>query len=262
MDEHTLRTALNGMPIPAIQYFDSLSSTNDFGLAWADEGAPDGALVAADTQTGGRGRLGRKWITLPGTALAFSLILRPRPEEIQHLVLFSPLGALALACALENLGLQPQIKWPNDVLLQRCKIAGILAEASWLGAHLQAVVVGIGVNVAPESVPPPETLLFPAVSIEAALGKPVNRLELLKILLHHLFAWREHLGTAEFLQAWSSRLAFRNEWVRVEQTGQSPLEGRLLDVEIDGSLSLAQMNGDKISITVGDVHLRPTEHTV
>ncbi|MEN4100610.1 MAG: biotin--[acetyl-CoA-carboxylase] ligase, partial [Anaerolineaceae bacterium] len=118
---------LAGLPVSELRYFDSIGSTNDEALRWAEQGAPDAALVVADTQTAGRGRMDRRWVTRPGVALAFSLALRPTPVEASALGLFSPLGALAVAAALrENYGLLAEVKWPNDVLLERRKCCGIL----------------------------------------------------------------------------------------------------------------------------------------
>src|SRR5512141_3071554 len=103
MDVHTLTSLLAGLPIRQIRYFDTIGSTNDEALSWIQAGAQDGCLVVADQQTQGRGRLNRRWITNPGAALAFSIILRPTPEEIDRMSFFSPLGALAICQALEDL---------------------------------------------------------------------------------------------------------------------------------------------------------------
>src|SRR5512142_3320319 len=138
MDVDRLRSHLSGLPVAHIRCFDTVGSTNDEALAWAAAGAQDGCLVVADQQTLGRGRLNRRWITRPGAALAFSLIFQPGPEEIERMGFFSPLGALAISQALEEkLGLSPEIKWPNDVLLMGRKTAGILVEAAWMGTRLQ-----------------------------------------------------------------------------------------------------------------------------
>src|SRR5664279_6508775 len=114
-----LQSILTGLPLGGLRYFDSIGSTNDDALAWARAGAPDFSLVVADAQTAGRGRLLRRWITNPGSALAFSLVLRPSTQESECLPRFSPLGAVAVRQALADLfGLPAEIKWPNDVLLE------------------------------------------------------------------------------------------------------------------------------------------------
>ena len=122
--------------------------------------------------------------------------------------MFSPLAGLGVAVALENLGLSPQIKWPNDVLLARRKVCGILAEAAWVGDQLQALVLGVGVNVASSSVPPDDQVIFPATCVEAAAGRAVDRLDLLREILRAIFEWRSRLAQPEFIDAWQSRLAF------------------------------------------------------
>ena len=260
MNEHSLRLSLAGLPIPTIRYFDQIGSTNDEALEWAEADARDGALVVADTQMNGRGRLGRKWVTEAGMGLAFSLILRPAPWEIERIGLLSPLGALAVSQALEmGYGLTPQIKWPNDVLLNGLKVCGILLEASWLGDRLQAVVIGIGINVMQKAVPPPETLLFPATSLEEATGQPVAREELLRLTLQALFDWRQRIASDQFLQAWGKRLAYLGEGVRVENGGGDALSGTVLGVDRIGNLRLRAATGEEIRVTAGDVHLRPAE---
>ena len=116
MDESQLRKILAEVLIPDLRWLVETTSTMDDAARWAAEGAPDGALVLADTQTAGRGRLQRTWVTRPGSALAFSLILRPRPSEMGRVEFFSPLAGLALSDALAEMGGDAQIKWPNDVM--------------------------------------------------------------------------------------------------------------------------------------------------
>jgi BirA family biotin operon repressor/biotin-[acetyl-CoA-carboxylase] ligase len=260
MDVNSLASLLAGLSVTQIRYFDSIGSTNDEALAWVSDGAQDGCLVVANQQTQGRGRLNRRWITNPGAALAFSLILQPTPEEVERMGFFSPLGALAISQSLEGLfGLSPQIKWPNDVLLQERKIAGILVEAAWMGDHLQGMVIGIGVNVKPEAVPPAAELLFPAACVEDSTGHPVDRMALLREILRSLFEWRSKMGGEDFQQAWEQRLAFRGQMVRVDGTDNKPSIGRILGIDSSGSLLLRSPADETITVTVGDVHLRPME---
>jgi BirA family biotin operon repressor/biotin-[acetyl-CoA-carboxylase] ligase len=260
MQEQSVRAALAGLPIPEIRYYETTGSTNDVALAWVEAGAPDQSLVIADAQTRGRGRMDRRWVTQPASALAFSLVLRPTKTEMRTLRLFSPLGGLAVSRALEQkFGLKPEIKWPNDVLLDRRKVCGILVEASWIGSEMQGLVAGIGVNVAPGSVPPANEVLFPAGCVEEAAGRAIEREELLKEILQALVYWRHKLGSKAFMDAWEERLAFRNEWVLIEQPGQKVISGQVMGVEADGNLRLRTPDGGETSIAIGDVHLRPQE---
>lgn len=247
------------MPAAAVRAYAAVGSTNTLALDWAAEGAPDGALVVADFQSAGRGRLNRRWVTQSGAALAFSLIVRPTPAETAYLGQFTALAALGLAEALEALGLHPQIKWPNDVLLGGRKTAGILVEAAWDGDRLGALVVGVGVNVAPSAVPPAEAVMFPATCVETALGRPVERWQLLRGALGGMAAWRARLGSPAFLEAWQGRLAFRGQRVCVDPPHQPPVEGVLLGVEAEGSLRLRTEAGQVYNVIAGDVHLRPLD---
>lgn len=252
-----IRQSLADLPIPEIHYYDTIGSTNAEALIWAEAGAADGSLVIADQQTKGRGRLGRAWVTNPGAALAFSIILKPSVDEIDHLELFSPLAGLAVCLALQNLHLPAEIKWPNDVLLARRKTCGILAESAWQGDQPQAVVVGIGINVAPSSVPPAAEVMFPATCVEEHLDEPVDRLELLQSVLKSFFVWRQHIGSAGFIQAWESRLAFKGEQVTLKNSGGQGFSGTLAGVDTHGNLRVQMDDGTQKLVSVGDVHLRP-----
>lgn len=246
------------LPNRLFRYFPTIGSTMDAARSWAEEGAPDGAVVAADEQTSGRGRLQRNWVTRPGSALAFSLVLRPTPAERAHLALLSPLGALAVCTALEQeLSLAPQIKWPNDVLLARHKVCGILAETSWQGEPLPAVILGIGLNVTTDSLPPPAELLFPATCVEAHTAQPVDRNRLLAAILDQLDHWRRLLGSPAFQEAWQERLALRGEMVEIQSPAHTPLVGKLQGVDGDGNLQIELESGLVVRVAAGDVRLRP-----
>jgi BirA family biotin operon repressor/biotin-[acetyl-CoA-carboxylase] ligase len=254
-----LQPMLASLPLADLRYFDSIGSTNDEALAWATEGARDFSLVAADEQMTGRGRAGRKWVTPQGTALAFSLILRPAAAEADCPSLFTGLGALSLLGVLKKCGLKPQVKWPNDVLLNGKKVAGILVESVWTGNALDTVVLGMGVNVLAGSNPPDDELLFPATSVETELGRPIEREEFLRDILSALVAWRPKMSTGELVKAWEENLSFRGEQVEVWQGNEEPLTGRVIGLESDGSLRLLTGKRDKIvTVQFGEIHLRPS----
>jgi len=262
MDETGLREALKGLPIPDLRYLPVTGSTNDDAMAWLAEGAPDGALVIADQQTRGRGRLNRSWHTPPGAALAFSLILRPTEEEASHLAQFTALPSLALVDVLGgHYGLPVEIKWPNDVLLRRKKAAGVLNEVSWNEDRLNGLVQGVGINLAPDSVPAGGEQLYSPTCVEAELGRPVDRVDFLARVLAALFAWRVHLGQPRLLEAWNRHLAFCGQAVAVRSPGRPAERGTVLGVEPSGQLRLALENGGEHLVAAGDVTLRPIENS-
>jgi BirA family transcriptional regulator, biotin operon repressor / biotin---[acetyl-CoA-carboxylase] ligase len=258
MNEISLKKALSKTSIGGLRYFDSIGSTNDEALAWAAGGARDLSIVIADEQTQGRGRLNRTWHTPKGTALAFSLILRPDPSLRPHLSRTVGLTALALADACLRHGLAPQIKWPNDILLGGKKTAGILIETVWSGEDVDSLVIGVGVNVGKASVPPGEMLHFPATSIEDELGSdPPAREDFLRDILDAFIARRGQMGTDEFIQAWEERLAYRGERVQVQTGEGGAVTGVLSGLEADGSLRVQDEFGKTMNVHFGDVRLRP-----
>jgi BirA family transcriptional regulator, biotin operon repressor / biotin---[acetyl-CoA-carboxylase] ligase len=258
MNEHSLKKTLSKLNINNIKYFDSIGSTNDEALAWAAEGADDLSIVIADEQTQGRGRLNRKWFTPKGSALAFSLILRPSAALHPHLSRTVGLAALSIADSCSKLGLVPQIKWPNDILLNSKKVAGILIETVWSGVDIDSLVIGMGINVYKTSVPPSDILQFAATSLQEELNQePPAREEILFSILDAFIQWRERMSTDEFINVWEGALAFRGKQVQIQSGGEAPVTGELLGIESDGSLRLKDIHDKSIIVQFGDVSLRP-----
>ncbi len=270
MDQNRLHKSLADFHLGGIRYFDSLDSTNDEAMRWVEEGAPELGLVIAAEQTAGRGRQGRSWYTIPGASLAFSLVLYPKERGTFILPRLTALGALAVREALQTYyGIPAQIKWPNDVLLDRRKVAGVLAEAHWSGETLKALVLGIGINVSSASIRTVSSqgalLPFPSTYVEAILDRPVDPLELLHEILVELIRLRSRVGLPEFMQAWERSLAFRGEWVRIfqadgsfqEDLPSSIEEGMIVGLAPDGSLKLRDHAGEVVAIRFGEVRLRP-----
>ena len=255
MDETAARAALREVPLGGLRVFAQVASTNDEALAWAADGAEDLSLVVADEQTAGRGRARRRWYTPAGSALAFSLILRPSAAEAARAPRLSGLAALAVADALAGLGLVPEIKWPNDVLVRGRKLAGVLAESLWTGMTLSATVLGIGINVLSGSAPTSPDVAFPVTTVETELKAAPNRWELMRETLSATIRWRSRIASDEFIRAWESRLVYRGEQVIVTTEGHGDLEGTLVGLDADGSL-LLRTNHDTVRVKMGDLHLR------
>ncbi len=257
MNEIKLNKLLSKLPIGKLKYFDSAGSTNDEALAWAANDAKDLSLVVADKQTAGRGRLNRKWFTPPGTALAFSLILRPSKAERPHLSRMVGLAALSITDSLLARGLSPQIKWPNDILLNGRKVAGILIESVWSGEDVDCIVIGMGVNILKGAVPDTDMLLFPATSLEDMPGYPVERAEVLHDILAALIILRPQLSTDEFMAKWEELLAYRGRQVQVQMGSEGSVIGNITGLETDGSLQLRDQSGKSLTVQFGDIRLRP-----
>jgi BirA family biotin operon repressor/biotin-[acetyl-CoA-carboxylase] ligase len=237
-----------------IYLFQQIGSTNDQARRLADADAPEGLLVVAEEQTAGRGRANRRWLTPPGTALALSLVLRP-PLSAGLAARVTMLAGLAVCEAAERVaGLRADLKWPNDVLIGGRKVAGILVESAFRGDALEYAVVGLGINVS--WAPEPGTVDFPATSLEAEAGRPVDRLNLLRAVLGALEARYEGLAGEQLFADWRARLALLGEPVEL-LTEAGTLAGIAEDVAPDGALIIRTAAGARQHVLAGEVRLRP-----
>jgi len=251
------RLPIGGFGLP-LHVLASVGSTNDVAVDLALAGAPEGTLVVADSQTRGRGRSGRPWQTRAGTALAMSLILRPRRVRPATAWEIGVAGALAVAEAVETEGAAPRIKWPNDVLLGERKAAGLLVDASWEAERMVHAVLGIGVNVLAGSSPPDDEVDFPATNLEHVLGRPVDRGTLLLAVLESLARWVPRLGSAGLRDAWWQRMAYRQQWVSVETAGRE-VRGMLTGIDAAGGVVLRLEGGEQVHAGAGASRLRPID---
>lgn len=190
-----------------LRWYPSVSSTMDLSAEAVQSGAAEGVVFCTDEQTAGRGRRGRTWSSPSGAGLYLSMVLRPVHEasaDTRVLALVTLAAGVAVREAIATAtGVVAELKWPNDVMCGRRKLAGILAEGLSIGTPEQAVVLGVGVNVRRASHSP--DIDARATSIEGELGKAVDRATLLEELLVSLAAWydRLRLGEADdILRAW------------------------------------------------------------
>ncbi|MCD6356721.1 MAG: biotin--[acetyl-CoA-carboxylase] ligase [Anaerolineaceae bacterium] len=258
MNKNYLQQILNKIKIPDYKYFKETDSTSTQAIKWASDGAREYSLVIADSQSAGRGRNKRTWITTPGASIAVSIILYPTTQESIKLGLFSLLGGLALSNALiTQYNIPSQVKWPNDVLIDNKKTAGVLAEAIWQGNKLKGLVLGIGINVLPPSVPRPDVLLFPSTCIQSHTEVPISLEELLGHLLHAIITLRKSLLTPEFIQNYESKLAYKSEIISLDIGDHHTVTGHLLGINRNGEIILREQSGKEQSFPIGDIKLRP-----
>ncbi len=245
----SLETAWLGRPV---HYFAETDSTNLRAKALAAAGASHGTLVIADFQSQGRGRLDRSWLSPPGKSLLLSLVLRPE-LEIGGFFRLTMAAGLSLARAVaETTGLDPRLKWPNDLFLDERKLAGILTEVSGQAQVLDWAVVGLGVNV--NAAPALERADHPAVCLAEAAGGEIDRLALLNRFLVHFEAFLEAgLPPEEIRRRWKERSLTLGRRVTVTDRGRR-ITGLAEDVDVDGALLLRTDEGVR-RIVCGDVSL-------
>lgn len=240
-----------------MQFHDTVGSTQDEVRAMGLAGAPQGQVVVARAQTSGRGRRGRPWYAPAGGGLWLSALLRPPlPPEATPLLTLA--AAVALARSLEPLGLRPAIKWPNDILCQGRKLAGILAERVTPPGGDPFVVLGIGVNLQdpPGGFPPP--LCETAISVASAGGRPASRPVLARAFLRELCLQIMRLvgGDAPaVLNELRLRSAVLGRGVRVEM-GDLAFEGLAVDLTPSGALVILTADGVTLVVHAGEVTLR------
>jgi len=244
-----------------LHWLETTTSTNSVAARLADAGAIEGTTVVAEAQTSGRGRMGRSWFSPPGAGLYVSVVLRPRPPKAEvpvepdgppklpakaeggHYVpdpaaLLTIAAGVALAEGIQaSTGLPAEIKWPNDLLVGKRKLAGILAEAAAQGGALAFVILGFGVNLRPAAYP--LELASRVTSIEAELGRPADRAMILAEILSALASRYADLQQGRFdaiLSAWRARAPTLRGALVEWETPHGLQRGRAEDIDATGAL--------------------------
>jgi BirA family biotin operon repressor/biotin-[acetyl-CoA-carboxylase] ligase len=218
----------------------------------------NGALLLAESQTAGRGRAGRNWVSPPDVNLYFTIILTPTAEDAHCLFYVAPLAvahAVEEAAAAKGGRLRADLKWPNDILLEGRKVAGILIETTSLGDGRLVALVGIGINVNLDVAAYPEIEGI-ATSLKEVLGFPVSREELLAAVCNHLESLYESArqGSQIPFSEWRGRLINLGRPV-VANGAHERVEGIAVDVAADGALIIERAGGERVVVEAGDVTL-------
>ena len=234
--------------------FDTIDSTNACARILGDTGTSEGAVVVADYQTNGRGRLGRSWHAEPNESLLFSVLLRP-PISIETSGLLTLYASVAIARAVENsTGESVECKWPNDLLLNGKKFCGILLENSFQRAEVSYAVIGAGINVNQRALPP--ELSHRGTSLAIETGKTFDRKRILHAVLQELDALYRSARQGDFatiVSEWTQRCSMFGKPVTVRQH-DDVLSGIALRLNHDGGLIVETGKGLQ-TVYAGDVTL-------
>ncbi len=244
-----LKTKLVGKKIYS---FMEISSTNDTAYALALEGAREGTVVAAEYQTKGKGRLGRKWISPKSKGAYFSIVLRPEilPRELSVITL---LASLAIAKGMRQMtGLPALIKWPNDILVNGKKLCGILTELNGEADKINFVILGIGININTRTELLPDT----AGSVAEEKGERVSRIDLVKRVLENIDIlygrFKRDSGVESLLEEYKRLSAVLDRHVKISYHDKS-VSGLAVDIDKDGALLLRNDSGFTERVLAGDV---------
>ncbi|MBQ1809434.1 MAG: biotin--[Selenomonas sp.] len=238
---------------------EEIDSTNNAAKRLAREGAAEGTVVVAESQTGGKGRLERQFFSPKGKGIWFSVVLRPKflPQEAPKCTL---LAAVAVARAMTEFGLKPGIKWPNDLLYDNKKLVGILTEMSAEMDGINYIVIGTGINVniAPEEFP--EELRSVATSLSQMKGANLPRVKFLQAVLRaldDLYAKVQTEGFAPVLKEWRQYSITLGQEVKVIGVRDGEVYyGKAVDIDDEGAL-LVDTAAGRQRVLAGDVSIRP-----
>jgi BirA family transcriptional regulator, biotin operon repressor / biotin---[acetyl-CoA-carboxylase] ligase len=251
IDESLLTTRLG----KKIHYFSELDSTNSHARRLAEQSAPEGEVVIAESQTLGRGRLGRPWVSPPYVNLYLSVILRPKlpPIDAPQITL---MAGVALADAVaEFIPVVPAIKWPNDILAGGRKLAGVLTESACRAEGIDFVILGIGVNINYPVESMPDAIRQRATSLISLAGASVSRESVLRRLIQDLdrcYGELEETGFQALAARWEARFELRGKKVRVEMTDRIII-GTARGIDRDGALILEDGRGELERVVAGNV---------
>jgi len=238
--------------------FEEVDSTNLAAKKLANEGKPEGTVVVAESQLAGKGRLDRAWVSPKGKGIWVSIILRPNilPANAAQITFVIAVGMVkALKKAL---GLNVQIKWPNDILIDRRKVAGILTEISAEIERVNYIIVGIGVNVNQGENEFPLDFREKAYSLKLALGHKVSRINVLQTMLEEIERSYDFYLKNDFsviIEEWKSNALTLGQEVKAI-TGNEIIEGLAVDLDSDGCLIIKDRNNNSHKIIAGDVSVR------
>jgi BirA family biotin operon repressor/biotin-[acetyl-CoA-carboxylase] ligase len=235
-----------------VLFFQELSSTMDEAAQQAKKGALEGTTIVAESQTASRGRMGRRWVSQPGN-LYLTILFYPR---LEHLGNISIIGGVATVRAIrKTTGLNPRIKWPNDVLLKGNKVAGILVESSVVGDAVGHAALGIGINVALDTRFVDEISSF-ATSLAEVGGEAVPREDLLRRLLQELDSLYTQVQQGNSpLEEWREMLDTLGQRVRVTWQNET-FQGLAEGVDELGNLQLRRDDGGLLTLSAGDVTMQ------
>ena len=235
-----------------IVYFEETDSTNRQARMLAAEGAAHGTLVIADTQSAGRGRRGRGWISPAGEGIFMSLIVRPQvhPSQVAKMSLTL---ALAVGKAIERVtGLDARIKWPNDIVMGGRKICGLLLEMDATAEMVRSIVAGVGINV--HQTVFDEEIAHTASSLDLMTGRRVSRSEIVRAFLEE-FEWALALDDAQMMDAYRARSATIGQRVQVIAL-DGTYTGTAKGITESGSLLVEDEAGDVREVLAADVSVR------
>ena len=255
-DATNIKENLNCVHIGSdIVFLPEVDSTNNLAKEYANNNAQEGLVVIAESQTGGRGRMGRFWHSPPETGIYLSILLKPnlKPDHLSFITLLAGVSAISTINELSHQ--RANLKWPNDILIANKKVCGLLCEMTQKQGNSLSVVIGIGINVNQTPEQFPENLKKTATSLRIVNGSPINRLTVIRSLLttldreYHFFLTE---GGSSVIKKWSLNTDLFGKKVSVKR-GAVITIGTAMHLDESGRLVLRRDNGHDEAIDSGEI---------
>ena len=251
-----LHTKIIGVEPARIIYFDSTESTNIIAKKLAADNAAEGTVIIAEEQTGGKGRLDRKFFSPKYKSILFSLILRPKclPKDAPK---FTLMAAVAIILAMKKFNLSAGIKWPNDIIFDNRKVVGILTEMSAAIEQVNYIVIGVGINANISAEDFPEDIKKIAASLAEMNGNNnISRTDFFCAVLEEFDKLYSEMNFENIFELWRKYNITLNQNVKVISAESGDIfTGKAIDIDSDGALVISTDTGNK-TVYAGDVSVR------
>lgn len=255
LDIKGVKAGLKNKLIEDIKYYESVTSTNKVALNMEEETIKEGLVIVGGEQTKGRGRLKRNWHSPKDLGLWFSIILTPKkdPERIPLLTL---IGALSVHDAIKNIGIETDLKWPNDILYKNKKLCGVLSQFKSSGNNIERVVVGIGLNVNQKEFP--RVIKNDSISLRMIKGEIIDREKILADILNKFAYYYTKFQKGEYIsiiEIWKKEMTMLNKKITVNTAKNEQYKGKVVDITENGALIIEQQDKTRKTLIAGDVSI-------
>ena len=255
LDIKGVKAGLKNKLIEDIKYYESVTSTNKVALNMEEENIKEGLVIVGGEQTKGRGRLKRNWHSPKDLGLWFSIILTPKkdPERIPLLTL---IGALSVHDAIKNIGIETDLKWPNDILYKNKKLCGVLSQFKSSGNNIERVVVGIGLNVNQKEFP--RVIKNDSISLRMIKGEIIDREKILADILNKFAYYYTKFQKGEYIsiiEIWKKEMTMLNKKITVNTAKDEQYKGKVVDITENGALIIEQQDKTRKTLIAGDVSI-------
>ncbi len=255
LDIKGVKELMNNDLIKNLNYFDSVTSTNELALKKNSDEIVEGDVIIAGEQTKGRGRLDRSWHSPKYLGLWFSIIVEPT-KDFDRIPLLTLIGALSVHQAIKNIGINTDLKWPNDILYKNKKVCGVLSQFRSNGNKIDKVVIGIGINVNQKNFP--VELKDHSISLRMIKNERIDKEKLLAYILDSFACFYKMFKNGEYkiiIDNWKKEMSILNKQITLNTSDNKKINGLVVDISNKGELIIEQSDKVRKKFIAGDVSI-------